>query len=248
MTKLQQSHRFPWGIVMASAIALVILLALGTWQVERLQWKEALIASTEQRIHEPPLPLSEMEKVYKQEGSVEYRPVTVSGTFVHQGERHFLATHEGAAGYNVYTPLMLEDGRFVLINRGFVPYEKKDPSTRIEGQIDGPVNVTGLARDPLSAKPGFFLPDNDPSKNIFYWKDWTAMAESADLPNLDEVVPFFIDADSKPNPGGLPVGGVTIIDFPNNHLQYAATWYGLALALIGVVGTWLWRYRKASRG
>lgn len=96
---------------------------------------------------------------------------------------------------------MLEDGRFVLINRGFVPYEKKDPSTRIEGQIDGPVNVTGLARDPLSAKPGFFSPDNDPSKNIFYWKDWTAMAESADLPNLDEVVPFFIDADSKPNPG-----------------------------------------------
>ncbi len=95
MTKLQQSHRFPWGIVMASAIALVILLALGTWQVERLQWKEALIASTEQRIHEPPLPLSEMEKVYKQEGSVEYRPVRVSGTFMHQGERHFLATHEG---------------------------------------------------------------------------------------------------------------------------------------------------------
>lgn len=243
MTLEHTTRRFPWGIVIASAIALVILLALGTWQVGRLQWKEALIASTEQRIHEPPLPLFEMEKVYKQEGSVEYRPVTVSGTFMHQGERHFLATHDGAAGYNVYTPLMLEDGRFVLVNRGFVPYEKKDPTTRIEGQVDGPVSVTGLARDPLSAKPGFFLPDNDTSKNIFYWKDWTAMAESADLPNLDEVVPFFIDADNKPNPGGLPIGGVTIIDFPNNHLQYAATWYGLALALLGVVGTWLWRYR-----
>lgn len=113
MTTAQQSHRFPWGVVIASAIALVILLALGTWQVERLQWKEALIASTEQRVHEAPLPLSEMEKIYKQEGSVEYRPVTVSGTFMHQGERHFLATYEGAAGYNVYTPLMLEDGRFV---------------------------------------------------------------------------------------------------------------------------------------
>ncbi len=161
MTAAQQSRRFPWGVLIASAIALVILLALGTWQVERLQWKEALIASTEQRIHEPPLPLSEMEKVYKAEGSVEYGPVTVSGTFMHQGERHFLATYEGAAGYNVYTPLMLEDGRFVLVNRGFVPYEKKDPSTRAEGQIDGPVSVTGLARDPLSAKPGFFLPEND---------------------------------------------------------------------------------------
>src|SRR5690606_9299261 len=133
--------------------------------------------------------------------------------------------------------------RFVLVNRGFVPYEKKDPMTRIEGQVDGPVSVTGLARDPLSAKPGFFLPDNDTPKNIFYWKDWTAMAESADLPNLDEVVPFFIDAYSKPNPGSILIGVVSIIDFPSRQLQYASSWYGLALALLGVVGTWLWRYR-----
>ncbi|MBB5703407.1 surfeit locus 1 family protein [Ochrobactrum daejeonense] len=246
MTTDRQSRRFPWGVVVASGVALAILLALGTWQVERLQWKEALIASTEQRIHEPPLPLSEMEKIYESGGTVEYRPVTVSGTFMHQGERHFLATHNGAAGYYVYTPLMLEDGRFALVNRGFVPYEKKDPATRTDGQIDGPVTVTGLARDPLSGKPSFLVPDNDIAKNIFYWKDWTAMAESADLPNLDEVVPFFVDANDKANPGGLPIGGVTIIDFPNNHLQYAVTWYGLALALAGVVGTWLWRYRKQA--
>ncbi len=125
MTTDRQSRRFPWGVVVASGVALAILLALGTWQVERLQWKEALIASTEQRIHEPPLPLSEMEKIYESGGTVEYRPVTVSGTFMHQGERHFLATHNGAAGYYVYTPLMLEDGRFALVNRGFVPYERK---------------------------------------------------------------------------------------------------------------------------
>lgn len=248
MTERQASRRFPWGVLIASGIALVILLALGTWQVERLYWKEALIASTNERIKEPPLPLVEMEKLYKEKGTVEYLPMTVSGTFMHQGERHFLSTYEGAAGYNVYTPLMLEDGRFVLVNRGFVPYEKKDPATRADGQLDGPVSITGLARDPLSAKPGFFLPENDIAKNIFYWKDWAAMAESADLPDLNQVVPFFIDADSKPNPGGLPIGGVTIIDFPNNHLQYAVTWYGLALALMGVVGTWLWRYRKSPRG
>lgn len=248
MTECQASRRFPWGVLIASGIALVILLALGTWQVERLYWKEALIASTNERIKEPPLPLVEMEKLYKEKGTVEYLPMTVSGTFMHQGERHFLSTYEGAAGYNVYTPLMLEDGRFVLVNRGFVPYEKKDPATRADGQLDGPVSITGLARDPLFAKPGFFLPENDIAKNIFYWKDWAAMAESADLPDLNQVVPFFIDADNKPNPGGLPIGGVTIIDFPNNHLQYAVTWYGLALALMGVVGTWLWRYRKSPRG
>jgi surfeit locus 1 family protein len=248
MTERQVSLRFPWGVVIASGIALIILLVLGTWQVERLFWKEALIASTNERIKEPPLSLADMEKLYKEKGTVEYLPVTVSGTFMHQGERHFLSTYEGAAGYNVYTPLMLEDGRFVLINRGFVPYEKKDPATRSDGQLDGPVSITGLARDPLSAKPGFFLPNNDIAKNIFFWKDWAAMAESADLPDINQVVPFFIDADNKPNPGGLPIGGVTIIEFPNNHLQYAVTWYGLALALLGVVGTWLWRYRKTSRG
>ncbi|MDH7784823.1 surfeit locus 1 family protein [Ochrobactrum sp. 19YEA23] len=248
MTERQFSRRFPWGVVIASGIALIILLVLGTWQVERLFWKEALIASTNERIKEPSLSLADMEKLYKEKGTVEYLPVTVSGTFMHQGERHFLSTYEGAAGYNVYTPLMLEDGRFVLVNRGFVPYEKKDPATRADGQLDGPVSITGLARDPLSAKPGFFLPNNDIAKNIFFWKDWAAMAESADLPDINQVVPFFIDADNKPNPGGLPIGGVTIIEFPNNHLQYAVTWYGLALALIGVVGTWLWRYRKQPRG
>lgn len=248
MTEHQFSRSFPWGVVIASGIALIILLVLGTWQVERLFWKEALIASTNERIKEPPLSLADMEKLYKEKGTVEYLPVTVSGTFMHQGERHFLSTYEGAAGYNVYTPLMLEDGRFVLVNRGFVPYEKKDPATRADGQLDGPVSITGLARDPLSAKPGFFLPNNDIAKNIFFWKDWAAMAESADLPDINQVVPFFIDADNKPNPGGLPIGGVTIIEFPNNHLQYAVTWYGLALALLGVVGTWLWRYRKQPRG
>ncbi|MFK4818801.1 SURF1 family protein [Ochrobactrum quorumnocens] len=248
MTQTQKPQRFPWGILIASLIAFVILLALGTWQVERLQWKEALLATTQERVHEAPLPLAEMEKIYGQEGTVEYRPVTVSGTFMHQGERHFLSTYDGKPGFNVYTPLMLEDGRFVLVNRGFVPYEKKDAETRLDGQLDGPVTVTGLARDPLNAKPGYFVPDNDVAKNIFYWKDWLAMAESADIPSLDDAVPFFIDADNKPNFGGLPIGGVTIIDFPNNHLQYAVTWYGLALALLGVAGTWFWRYRKVDKG
>lgn len=248
MNQIHKPRRFPWGVLIASFIAFAILIALGTWQIERLEWKEALLASTEQRVHEAPLPLADMEKIYRDEGSVEYRPVTVSGTFMHQGERHFLATYDGQSGFNVYTPLMLEDGRFVLVNRGFVPYDKKDAETRLDGQLDGPVTITGLARDPLDAKPGYFVPENDIAKNIFYWKDWSAMAESANIPSLDDAVPFFIDADKTPNFGGLPIGGVTIIDFPNNHLQYALTWYGLALALLGVVGTWFWRYRKTDKG
>ncbi len=72
------------------------------------------------------------------------------------------------------------------------------------------------------------------------------MAATAGLPTGAKVLPFFIDAGKAPNPGGLPVGGVTIIDLPNSHLQYAVTWYGLAAALAGVLGAWLWRSRKRA--
>jgi surfeit locus 1 family protein len=104
--------------------------------------------------------------------------------------------------------------------------------------------VTGLARDPLAEKPSFIVPENEPAKNMFYWKDLAVMASSTGLP-AGKVLPFFVDANNSPNPGGLPVGGVTLIDLPNNHFQYALTWYGLALVLLVVVGT---RLRDRWRG
>lgn len=225
--------------------ALAVLISLGTWQVQRLQWKEALLATIDQRIHSAPEPLAAIEDRFARTGDVDYWPVTVSGEFLHAGERHFFATNEGQSGYYVYTPLKLEDGRFVLVNRGFVPFDDKDPATRPEGQVSGEVTLTGLARNPLAEKPSSMVPDNEPAKNIFYWKDRDVMAATAGLPSGTQLVPFFIDADDTPNPGGLPVGGVTIVDLPNSHLQYAVTWYGLAAALAGVLGTWLWRSRKA---
>jgi surfeit locus 1 family protein len=216
-------------------VVFAILLGLGTWQVQRLHWKEGLLATIDQRIHAAPLPLSEVEKQFAATHDVDYTPVKLTGTFLHKGERHFYATWEGDAGFNVYTPLQLEDGRFALVNRGFVPYDLKEPAKRLQGEVPGKVTVTGLARNPLPGKPSMMLPDNDLAKNIFYWKDRDAMAATAGLPAGAVLVPFFIDADKTPNPGGLPVGGVTIIDLPNNHLQYAVTWYGLAAALAAVL-------------
>lgn len=242
---LQQKavRRFPWTALILGIVGIAILVALGTWQVQRLAWKEGLIAAIDQRIHSAPRPLAEIERQFTEAGDVEYWPVVAEGTFDHTKERHFLATYEGQSGFFVYTPLKLADGRFVLINRGFVPYDRKDSTTRPEGQIEGPVTITGLARDPLAEKPSFLVPDNDPAKNIFYWKDRDVMARSAGL-DPAALVPFFIDANDAPNPGGLPVGGVTIIDLPNNHLQYAVTWYGLAAALAAVLGVSLWRRVK----
>ena len=212
-----------------------ILIALGTWQMQRLHWKEALLQTIDQRTHSAPLPLAEVERQFTATGDVDYTPVTVTGTFLHQGERHFFSTWEGASGFDVITPLQLDDGRFVLVNRGFVPYDLKDAAKRAQGQVAGKVTVTGLARNPLLAKPSMMLPDNDVAKNIFYWKDRNAMASSAGLPAGAALVPVFVDANAAPNPGGLPVGGVTIIDLPNSHLQYAFTWYGLAAALAAVL-------------
>ena len=237
--------RFSWLLALLGLAAFALLVTLGTWQVQRLQWKEALLATIDQRIHSAPVPIAETEALYRSTGDVDYVPVTVSGTFHHAGERHFLATWQGKSGFFVYTPLELADGRIVFVNRGFVPYDRKAADTRPDGQVAGQVSVTGLARNPLAGKPSWILPDNDPGGNVFFWKDRDGMAASAGLQSGVEIVPFFIDAGAAPNPGGLPVGGVTLIDMPNNHLQYAVTWYGLAAALVGVLVAWFWRRRAA---
>jgi surfeit locus 1 family protein len=225
-------------------VAFIILLGLGTWQVQRLHWKENILHIIDQRTHAAPISLAEAEALFSSKGDVDYVPVKVTGTFVHEGERHFFSTWQGASGFDVYTPLHLSDGRYLLVDRGFVPYELKDAAKRPEGQVAGEVTVTGLARNPLTQKPSRMIPDNDPAKNIFYWKDRDAMAATARLPAGYRLVPFLVDANNAPNPGGLPVGGVTIIDLPNNHLQYAVTWYGLAAALVGVLFFWLRRPAK----
>jgi surfeit locus 1 family protein len=241
--------RFPWLVVVFGVVALAVLISLGTWQVQRLHWKEALIASIEARRSAEPLPLAEIEALHRSAGDVDYMPVTVKGIFRHGGERHFLATWKGQSGFYIYTPLELDDGRFVFVNRGFVPYGLKDPSKRAAGQVEGEVTVTGLARNPLHAKPSSLVPDNDPAKNVFYWKDRDAMASSANLRAGAEVAQVFIDAGETPNPGGYPVGGVTLIDLPNSHLQYAVTWYGLAAALAGVgIAALVRRRRELSKG
>lgn len=236
--------RFPVALLVTSIVVFAVLVALGNWQVRRLAWKENLLATIDHRIHSAPRPLAALEEQFRATGDVEYWPVTAHGTFFHAGERHFLATWEGQAGFFVYTPLKLDDGRFLFVNRGFVPYDRKDAATRAAGQVSGEVTVTGLARNPLSQKPSFIVPENEPAKDVFYWKDLSVMAATAGLPPGAKIVPFFVDADKAPNPGGLPVGGVTLIDLPNNHLQYALTWYGLAAVLFVIVAVKLWRWRR----
>ena len=230
-----------WQILKALILlaVLVILVGLGTWQVQRLHWKEGLLADIAARKDAPAVPLSAIAAMAASGGDIEYRVVTATGHYLNNKERDFLATYAEQPGFHIYTPLQLDDGRYVFVNRGFVPSDAKEPEKRKQGQLTGEQTLTGLARAKLAEQPSG-MPDNDLAKNIFFWRDLDAMASSVGLPK-DKVLPFFIDADKTPNPEGLPVGGVTIIDLPNSHLQYAVTWYGLAAALVAIVAISWWR-------
>ncbi len=139
--------------LVGGVLAFIVLIGLGTWQMQRLHWKEALLATIAERIAAPPMPLAEIEQKVLPNTlpDVDYFAVTATGTFRHESERHFFATWKGETGFYVYTPLQLADGRFVFVNRGFVPYELKDPAKRLQGEIiAGPVTVTGLSRNVLT--------------------------------------------------------------------------------------------------
>lgn len=224
-----------WPAIVA-ALAFAILLGLGFWQLERLAWKEALIARVESRVHAPAAPLPSESEWRKLDAEAdEYRRVTARGRFHHDKEAHVYTVvsekpgRYAGPGYWVMTPLELESGAFVIVNRGFVPLDRRDAASRAQGQVEGVVSVTGLLRMPEEGS--YFLPGNDPATESWYRRDPADIARARGLPRA---APFTIDADATPNPGGLPQGGDTRVVFTNNHLQYAVTWFGIALALVGV--------------
>ncbi len=204
----------------------LILLALGIWQVQRLHWKEGLIAQRDAAVVAAPIALPQTMAEARAD---EFRHVVADGAFQNDKELFLAATSDsGEAGYQVVTPLKMTDGRTIFVNRGFIPLELKDPAKRAAGQLSGPQRVVGLLRVPPAEKPSFFLPNNRPDLNLWFWVDLPAMARQD---GIADPPPFYIDADKTPNPGGWPKGGITVLDLPNNHLQYAITWFLLAIAL-----------------
>lgn len=203
-----------------------LLIGLGAWQIQRLHEKEALIASVEAGMKAPPVPLGE---ALKQGPAAEYHHVSLRGHFLHDKELYvFSRGPMGAVGVDVVTPLVLENGQTVLVDRGFVPEVLRNPQTRSAGQVAGEVDVTGVLR--LSQAPGLFTPAPNRQTRLWFVKNVPEMAAAAGL----TPPPVIIEADATPNPGGWPLGGRTQVDFPNDHLQYAITWFGLALALTAV--------------
>jgi surfeit locus 1 family protein len=211
------------------AVPIVLLcLGLGVWQVQRLAWKEGLIAQRAAATKAAPVPAPQALADAKK---LEFRPVTLDGVFLNDREIYLHAiAPSGREGYQVLTPVTVAEGQAVFIDRGFIPTELRDPAKRAAGQLSGTQHVTGLVRLPPSGRPNWFLPDNNAAKNHWFWVDLPAMA-AAD--RLEKVAPYYVDADATPNPGGWPQGGAELLpELPNHHLQYAITWFALAVAMI----------------
>ena len=208
--------------------AIGLFVALGVWQVERRGWKLRLIAAVDQRVHAPPrsAPGPSAWRAVSADTAA-YAHVRVRGVLLNERATSVQALTERGAGYWVLTPLRTDAGWTVLVNRGFVPPERR---TALGGPAT-PVTITGLLR--ITEPKGAFLRSNDPAAGRWYSRDVGAIARWR---GLKDVAPYFVDADATPNPGGYPVGGLTVIAFPNSHLSYALTWFTLAaLSLVGLV-------------
>lgn len=230
-----------WATVFAVP-ALAVLLALGTWQVQRLHWKEGEIAKRQERSEGPGIALP---ADFPDPAGVEFTRVALNGAFLHEAEFLLGArTESGRVGYNVVTPLLLDDGRTLLVNRGFVPENRRDPASRAEGQVAGPQAIEALLRTDGWKGVDFAKPPNKSEERFYFWLDLPVMA--ADLEGIvtdgSVITEIYADAVASEVPGGLPIGGQTRITLKNDHLEYALTWYSFAVILVVIY--FLFHYRR----
>jgi surfeit locus 1 family protein len=226
----------------------VVLIGLGTWQIERKEWKEELIEVLRQRAATAPVVLPPPEQwVTPKSASDEFKRVTFRAVFDHSQEAYVytvgstLRPDVTEPGYWIFTLAKLPVGSIVVVNRGFVPQARQDPRTRADGQVEGAIEIVGAMRWP--EQRGTFTPQDDPAHNVWYLRDHRVIAAAK---GWSEVGPFFIDQEAPQAPGGLPRAAALTVQLRNEHLQYALTWYGLAAALVVVFTIWAWGRRRAA--
>jgi surfeit locus 1 family protein len=206
--------------------ALIVLLGLGVWQLERRAEKHALIGEITHRMIAP---AESVEALLINEDQARFRHATAQGTFEHAQETFIFKprnTETGTQlGYKVITPLRLTAGALIMVDRGWVPQEKRNPATRAKGQVEGLVTVRGLLKPAWS--PGTFTPEPSRAEHIWYVHDISAITAAHQLKTATQL---YLEA-STPVPGGPePISETP--EIPDNHLQYAITWFGLAIVLV----------------
>ena len=235
------------ALLALALLACAGFVALGTWQVYRLQWKLALIERVAQRVHAAPVPAPGPDAWPQvSAASDEYRRVKAGGMLLIGQAAKVQASTDLGAGYWLLAPLRTGSGALLMVNLGFLTLEQ---ARSLLPRQAVPFEVTGLLR--LSEPGGGFLRNNDPAADRWYSRDVAAIAAAR---GLDHVAPYFIDADAGSaarlaGPGGMaPVGGLTVISFHNSHLVYALTWYGMALMLAGACWWVVRDERRRARG
>jgi len=231
------------------------MIGLGVWQVQRLHWKEGLIAEMHERMHQPEIDVGLSVIPPENIPNLDYRPGRATGTFDNGHEFYLNAISiNGDGGYDLLTPLTLEDGRVLLVNRGWMPYAKRDQGSGVRDQAtgvgdlsvyrpDGPVTVTGILKLPQKEKPTA-RPDNNAGKNDWYWIDMPAMTA---VIGVKELMPYVLEASDAPHDGAWPVGGQTRVELVNHHFQYAITWFWLAFILPFIYFVSNWRLDRVEK-
>lgn len=228
------------GLLVPALLAFAVLIGLGTWQIQRKAWKEGLIAALDAQLAAPPVALPDAAawpQLDRQRD--QFRRVAFSATFDNAEEALVFAAPStfrpdvSGPGYWVFTPARLADGKIVMVNRGFVPQGRQDAKSRPQGQITGPIEIVGSLRWPEARH--WFTPNDEPAKNLWFTADPQAIAAAK---RVGPVAPFYVEQQSPVPPGGLPRPGSLAVTLPDNHLQYALTWYGLALVLLISFASW----------
>jgi surfeit locus 1 family protein len=252
----QRTSRRTWrGLVIPVTIAFAVLIGLGTWQLQRKTWKEGLIAALTAQLAAAPIPLPAASTWPKLDVSaLQYHRVTFTARLDNAKEALVYAAPSAfrpdvsGPGYWVFTPAHLANRSTVLVNRGFVPEGRQDPKSRPQGEIAGPMTIVGALRWPDARH--WFTPTDEPAQNLWFTGDPAAIAAAKGLTakGLGPVAPFYVEQESPPPPGGLPHPGKLVVTLPDNHLQYALTWYGLALVLVVMFVSWAVANQRENAG
>ena len=234
------------GPAVAVLAAFAMLIGLGVWQLERKVWKEGLIDTIGRKLAAAPValpPAADWARLERAEW--EFRPVRFAGEFRNDREAlvytsgSTLRTDTSGPGYWVFVPARTRDG-LVPVDRGFVPLDRRDVSSRTAGELSGLVEIVGVLRWPDARS--WFTPNDDPAKNLWFVRDPVAIAAEK---SWGPVPPFYVEQEAPVPPGGLPLPGKIEVHLPDNHLQYAITWFGLAAVLAGVFAVFArGRYRE----
>ena len=221
-------------------------VALGSWQVKRLHWKESIIAElADANAHSP---LTQLPKDAAELSDLQFRKVQLKGTWLGGIEFHVTPRYyRNQFGYAIFTPLKLNDGRIVIVNRGWVPGAKKEAGTRPDTQVHGYTTLIGLIR--TDRDRSYFTPPNQPSKNLWFGRDTADMAADAGLKNVVPITVDLVDVNAPSSmpttltpatalnnsdtvPQKLPIPSDGTIRLRNDHLSYIITWYGIALGIL----------------